>query len=305
MTVLITGGAGTLAGDFLDFWQINSVMEDLVLVDNFSQSSIQANQITYARASLIEANCGELEVMTDLFKKYQPRAILHFASTMDSSTSGFESNIRTLLVTLRAAESTSLPTIFFPQSFLTRDCKQLITDESLLQPEFGDYPLFKALCEQYLRTYAGKSIVGIISTTLSPRLSIGPIPAFTKRLLGDQPISISDTKRDYVSPSTVVDAVLRTLEDSFSQKTVVIASGEATSTKDIYGSVLAQLKMTREPEPAVTPPGVGDPKEILLAPSKSLIETGWDPLYDIEASLQKCVDSVKNSTSEVRQHHVK
>ena len=98
---------------------------------------------------------------------------------------------------------------------------------------------------------------------------------------------------------------MRTLEDSFSQKTVVIASGEATSTKDIYGSVLAQLKMTREPEPAVTPPGVGDPKEILLAPSKSLIETGWDPLYDIEASLQKCVDSVKNSTSEVRQHHVK
>jgi nucleoside-diphosphate-sugar epimerase len=305
MALLITGGAGTLAGDVVDYWQNYSITEELILIDNFLQSSLKKEEITSAHISIVDADCTDLQKMTELFTKYKPRAVLHFASTMESSTSGFRSNVKSLLVTLRASEAIAYPTIFFPQSFLTRNCQLPITDTSPLQPESGDYPLFKSLCERYLESYQGKSVVGIISTTLSPRLSIGPIPAFAKRLLGDQPISISATSRDYISPDAVVKAILLTLEDSFAIKQVVIASGQSKSTQEIYRLVSAKLKIERNPEPGVTSPGAGDPPEISLIPSDALLPAGWDPLENLNAALGNCIDRVRTSTTSVRQHHIK
>ena len=305
MSILITGGAGTLAGDFLDYWQENAIDEELILLDNLSQSVVESTEISAANIRLLRIDCTETQTVVELFAKYQPRAVLHFASTMDSSDFGFNSNIQTLLATLIAAEKTSRPIIFFPQSFLSRNCSESIADESLIEPELGEYPLFKSLCEIYLRAYSGKSVAGIISTTLSPRLSIGPIPAFIKRLLGGQAISISDTSRDYISPSAVVTAILLTLEESFEEETVVIASGTSKATKDIYHSVSAQLNISRDPEPGVTPPGPGDPREILLVPSKKLIDVGWNPLMNLDSALINCINAVKTSTTSIRQHHIK
>lgn len=305
MTLLITGGAGTLGSDFLDYWESRPEFEQLILVDNFSQAAIPEDIKTPKNVELINLDCTDEEALTSLISKFQPRAILHFASSMESGVAGFYSNILTILATINAATATIKPRIFFPQSFLARDCSQVISDRNGIAPQGGDYPIFKSLCEQYLQAYAGDYVVGVISTTLSPRLSIGPVPAFTKRLSSESPISISDTFRDYVSPRVVVEGILMALREDFQDSQIVLASGVSRSTLEIYRAVLKHLQIVRSPEPRVVQPGPGDPSVIKLQPSPVLVSLGWNPLEDLEKSLVNCIDASLKSTLTVRQHHVK
>ena len=304
MTLLITGGAGCLAGDFLDYWQANRIEEDLVLVDDFSQPSISSLDVTSSHVLLISGDCGNAIFLKELLTKYRPRAILHFASSMESGEDGYYANIQTLLATIKAASGTGSPAIFYPQSFLTRNCSEMMDDSSPINPETGEYPIFKSICEYYLQTYSGRSIVGVISTTLSPRLSIGPIPAFTKRLLSRDSITVSDTSRDYVSPSAVVEAIILTLDETFVKQKVIIASGQSTSTMEIYDVVSKTLGLKTEIDPELVQPKKGDPKVVTLVPSQSLILKGWNPRTLHEESLYACIKSAEKSTLKTRQHHV-
>ena len=305
MTVLITGGAGCLAGDFLDYWQVNRIDENLILVDNFSQPSIAIGDVVSNNIQLISGDVGDSIFLRDLFLLHNPRAILHFASSMESGEAGYHSNIQTLLATLQAATEINNPIIFYPQSFLTRKCSEEINDDSSINPENGEYPIFKSVCEFYLQKYAGRSVVGIISTTLSPRLSIGPIPAFTKRLLSNSRITVSDTARDYISPQSVVEAILLTLEDSFDRPRVIIASGKSTPTMEIFETVSRTLGLSSEGQPEFVQPQIGDPKVITLVPSEYLILKGWNPIIKYEESLHSCIKSAEISNLKMRQHHVK
>ena len=305
MTLLITGGAGTLGSDFLDYWEGRPEFEQLILVDNFSQAAIPGDSKTPKNVELLNLDCTNEEALASLITKFQPRAILHFASSMESGAAGFNANILTILATINAATATSKPRIFFPQSFLARDCSQVISDRSGIAPQGGDYPIFKSLCEHYLQAYSGDYVVGVISTTLSPRLSIGPVPAFTKRLTSESPISISDTLRDYISPRVVIEGILMALREDFHDTQIVLASGVSRSTLEIYRAVSKHLQIVRTPEPAVVQPGAGDPSLIKLQPSLGLVSLGWNPLADLEKSLLDCIDSSVKSTLAIRQHHVR
>jgi nucleoside-diphosphate-sugar epimerase len=305
MTLLITGGAGTLGADFLDYWESRPEFEQLILLDNFSQAAIPEDSNTPKNVEIFNVDCTDEEVLASLINKFQPRAILHFASSMESGAAGFNSNILTMLATINAANSTTKPRIFFPQSFLARDCSQVISDRSGIAPQGGDYAIFKSLCEHYLHAYNGDYVVGVISTTLSPRLSIGPVPAFSKRLTSESPIAISDTFRDYISPRVVIEGILIALREDFHDTQIVLASGISRSTLDIYRAVSKHLQIVRTPEPEVIQPGAGDPSLIKLQPSLGLVSLGWDPLENLDQSLLDCIDSSVKSTLAIRQHHVR
>jgi nucleoside-diphosphate-sugar epimerase len=303
MTILITGGAGTLASDFVDYWVEHRIQEELILLDILPEEEADISRLNNPRLKYVRGSADDEIILRKIFQSHKVSSVLHFASSMDSGISGFNSNVLTILMVMKVASANGSPQIFYPQSFLTRSTEQPVTDESLFTQQHSEYSLFKMLCEIYLKEYKGKYSVGIIGTTISPKLTIGPIPAFVTRVQNNNPVSISDTARDYLNPEDVVSAILLIIRNSFTAKTFCIGSGKSTHTKEIYYMVADLLNKKIQKVDIIIEPNIGDPKNVVILPSKVLIAHGWTLHKDIEKSLNKCVETFRKNNQKIRHHH--
>ncbi len=110
MTILITGGAGFIGGNFVIDW-----------LAQFDETVVNLDKLTYAgnpetldsltgdpRHVLVQGDIGDSALVAQLLAKYQPRAVLNFAaeSHVDRSIHGPEDFIQTNIVgTFRLLES--------------------------------------------------------------------------------------------------------------------------------------------------------------------------------------------------------
>jgi len=298
---LVTGGAGTLAGDLVDFVLKHAPEIEVVLTDivpkpiNFS---FESDNIFFVRGDSTDVN-----FLKNLFERNSFDGVVHFASSMKSGQEGFHSNILSLIATMEAASSFNSPKIFYPQSFLTRDCSIEISDGSPIANLYSDYAIYKATCEQLLSLYDGDYAVGIISTTVSPRLDVGPIPAFTKRFYKNQNIEISDTMRDYISPEATVSAILNSFHEGISERVLAIGSGNSVHTAEIASQV-ASILQVRFKLPPLVPPKNGDPDTVKFIPSPHLVRFGWSPVGLTLPDLEHTISCFLSSSMLDRQHHV-
>ncbi len=111
MTLLVTGGAGFIGGNFVLDWLARPEAETLVNLDSLSYagnletlSSLDADP----RHIFVRGDIADAELMAGLLERYQPRALIHFAaeSHVDRSILGPEAFIQTNVVgTFRLLEA--------------------------------------------------------------------------------------------------------------------------------------------------------------------------------------------------------
>lgn len=301
MTILITGGAGSLAADFIDYYLSTSSPENIVLLDVKAPRLADENHSDLL--SFVKADCAKLGEVEGIFRAHDFSRVLHFAGGMESGIEGFISNVETTLNIVKLSEKFGLPKIFFPQSFLTRDCSKVIDEESKPTCLDSAYAIFKVIAEQYVRMYKGAFTIGIVSSSVSPTLTIGPIPAFAKRISEGQGITISDTERDYISPKSCASAIEIASRVDFDQLQVVIGSGVSTHTRDLANDVCSVLGIEIK-LPEVSAPKLGDPKIVKFDPSLTLRNLGWNPSSYSSEDISKVVEFIVNGIDVIRQHHV-
>lgn len=301
MTILITGGAGSLATDFINYYLSTSSPEKVVLLDVKTPKLEDGNYSDLL--SFIHADCANLGEVEDVFRTHEITRILHFAGSVESGSEGFVSNVVSTINVVKLSEKYGLPKLFYPQSFLTRDCSKAIDEESEATSLDSDYSIFKHTAEQFVRMYKGSFTIGIVSSSVSPTLSIGPIPAFAKRISEGREITISDTERDYISPESCAQAIEMASRVGFEKIQVVIGSGVSTHTRDLAKEVCNVLGI-EVALPEVSTPKLGDPKKVKFKPSGSLIDLGWNPKsYSLE-DISKVVEATSKGVYVIRQHHV-
>jgi len=301
MTILITGGSGALATDFCSYYFSTPPPEPVVLLDTIP--SDLANATNSRLLTFIQADCADFDSLEVIFKSHSFTRVLHFAGSMDSGTQGFMSNVVSTLNIVKLCEKNGLPKIFYPQSFLTRDCSKEINETSDATNLESEYAILKLTAELYLQMYKGPYTVGIVSSSVSPTLSIGPIPAFARRINNGEGITISDTERDYISPMSCAHAIDLSSRPSFTGSLVVIGSGVSTHTKDLALGVCRILGV--EPSlPEVSAPKPGDPKRVRFNPSRALVDLGWKPRSFSTEDISVVVERSLKSMGKIRQHHV-
>jgi nucleoside-diphosphate-sugar epimerase len=303
MSVLITGGAGTLGLDFYDFWVKKNLSEKLILIDKVEANKTSLKSQNNKNIEFLKIDLTDYEKLETIIKLAKPNLIVHCASSMDSGPAGFNSNVLTTINLIKICTQWGKPKIFYPQSFLTRDTSVPIMDSSPIANNLSGYSLFKAMAESYLTTYVGDYVVGVLGTAVSPRLSIGPIPAFTRRILNKQDIIISDTYRDYLTPEDAVEAILLCCNSSQKIRNISIGSGVPIHTQEIYDAVCNLLSHSTGQSPRIVPPNEGDPSLVHITPSPKLIELGWSPKLDVRNSIEAAVKYAENSDINIRQHH--
>ena len=113
-----------------------------------------------------------------------------------------------------------------------------------------------------------------IANVTGPRLAIGPIPTFYKRLKAGQGCFCSDSSRDFLDMSDFLAFMDLAIQPQAATGVFNISSGEAHSIKEIFDQVTKYLGLGKQDVPVV-PVGDDDVPVVSLDPTESTKSFGW------------------------------
>jgi UDP-glucose 4-epimerase len=151
----------------------------------------------------------------------------------------------------------------------------------------GSYAVSKTAGERYIAD-SGLAYVSLrLANIYGPRNLSGPIPTFYQRLSEGRPVTIADSRRDFVFVDDLVWVAVRAGVGGYGAYHV--ASGADVSIRSIYSTVAAAMGLTVT-VPEVQPRGEDDAPSILLDPSETERLYGWTAQTPLEEGIRRAVE---------------
>lgn len=297
--ILLLGGAGTLGSDILD---ADLSEHELFVVDNFSESTLTEVEVMQ-KCNFRNISVADKLAMTEVFEDFKPDVVIYLATTLsDNQMRAYESNVLGMINAIGCSQKLNFPKIIYVQSFLTRSSDTEINTKTPFEAR-DSYSTWKLAAELLLKSYTGKKTTLILASVLSPRLSVGAVPAFVKRIQGNEKIKVTNTSRDYIHSETFISAlkaILNNIKDE--DEVIVLGSAQPVSTLDILKHTALAFGMTLEDvNYEIVEPKPSDPARISLS-SDWLNEIRVNS-SSIENSIKSIVTNLIHNRKEIRLHH--
>jgi nucleoside-diphosphate-sugar epimerase len=299
--VLLVGGAGTLGSDILSSDLPNFTF---FVIDDFKESTLTETEVS-KYCEYKNANAADRVAVQEIFLKFKPNVVIYLATTVSNDQNrALESNVLGVNNVVMEASTNNFPHVIYIQSFLTRETAQPI-NEKTPKVAHDSYSTWKLAGEFLLSSYHGKKTTIILSSVISPLISVGAIPAFVKKILSNDPITITKTSRDYLNPQSFIDALEIIIVDKLEISEIVIGSGIEITTEEILSQVSLGLGIGSDKlKFAVIDPKPNDPRRVTLDSSLFQELTDWKPGLALEKQINKIIDNLKlKKEFSVRLHH--
>jgi nucleoside-diphosphate-sugar epimerase len=299
--VLLVGGAGTLGSDIL-FSNLPNFT--FFVIDDFKESTLTEIEVS-KYCEYKNANAADCMAVHEVFLKFKPNVVIYLATTVSNDQNrALESNVIGVNNVIAEATINNFPHVIYIQSFLTRETNQPITEKTP-KTAHDSYSTWKLAGEFLLSSYLGKKTTIILSSVLSPLISVGAIPAFVRKILANDPITITKTSRDFLDPQSFIDALEIIIVDKLEISEIVIGSGIEITTEEILRQVSLGLGIdSNQLKFALMDLKPGDPNRIILDSYLFQELTDWKPGLTLEKHISKIIDSLKlKKEFSVRLHH--
>jgi nucleoside-diphosphate-sugar epimerase len=299
--VLLVGGAGTLGSDILSS---NLPNFTFFVIDDFKESTLTEIEVS-KYCEYKNANVADYVAVQEVFFKFKPNVVIYLATTVSKDENrALESNVLGLKNVITEATNNDFPHVIYIQSFLTRETNQPITEKTP-KAAHDSYSTWKLAGEFLLSSYHGKKTTIILSSVISPLISVGAIPAFVRKISNNQPITITKTSRDYLDPQSFIDALEIVMKGDLDISEIVIGSGIEITTEEILSQVSLGLGIGSDKlKFAITDPKPSDPKTVVLDSSLFQELTDWKPGLALDQQINKIIDNLKlKKEFSVRLHH--
>jgi nucleoside-diphosphate-sugar epimerase len=299
--VLLVGGAGTLGSDIL---ASNLPNFTFFVIDDFKESTLTEIEVS-KYCEYKNANAADRVAVQEVFLKFKPNVVIYLATTVSNDQNrALESNVLGVNNVVTEATTNNFPHVIYIQSFLTRETAQPI-NEKTPKVAHDSYSTWKLAGEFLLSSYHGKKTTIILSSVLSPLISVGAIPAFVKKILSNDPITITKTSRDYLNRQSFIDALEIIIVDKLEISEIVIGSGIEITTEEILSQVSFGLGIGSDKlKFAVIDPKPSDPRRVTLDSSLFQELTDWKPGLTLEKHISKIIDNLKlKNEFSLRLHH--
>jgi nucleoside-diphosphate-sugar epimerase len=296
--ILLIGGAGTLGSDILD---ANLHDCDFFVIDDFSESALAKEELQ-GRVSYRNMSVAHENELKKIFQEFRPELGIYLATTLSKDQfRAYESNVLGMANTIKASEQSGKPYLIYIQSFLTRNCESTITVDSPVEAK-DSYATWKLAAEYLLRSYSGPHTTMVLASVLSPRLSVGAIPAFIERIQNNQPIKVTDTLRDYITSDMFISALSKLIENNINNRIEVLGSSKPIDTLEILRKTASALSKKMDSiDYEIVQPKPSDPKFISIENSL-LAANNFDSL-NLDISVSELVKKFTKSQKSVRLHH--
>jgi nucleoside-diphosphate-sugar epimerase len=299
MRICLVGGLGTLGADIVDAYKTR---HELLIIDDGLESCLAIDDLP-PNVEVISANVSHQENYKEALIEFTPEMVIYLATTVSADQKrGFESVLGLSNICEIGSMTSNFP-ILYIQSFLTRDVSKPVNSNSPVSPG-ESYGTWKMAGEYLLQAYSGKKTSVILSSVVSPRISVGAIPAFTKRILAGEDLTVTDTYRDYLTPADFIlflDAAIAL--DTWPSECAV-GSAKAISTKEVAEFVAGALNVSLDSfNITVNPPKNTDPRYVIFDIEETEKIFGWKPVGNIYNAIESCVNTIKSSNQQLRLHH--
>jgi nucleoside-diphosphate-sugar epimerase len=288
MRILITGGAGCLGSNLIDRYLPNG--HKITVIDNFATGK-KGNLPDLPGLSAFEGDIADLGTLEEVFAHSKPEIVIHSAASYKNPSDWAEdarTNIIGSINLAKLAEQHGCAGIINFQTALCYGRPSILPIPTTypLFP-FTSYGVSKTAGEQYL--LQGK--VPVVSLRLAnitgPRLAIGPIPTFYKRLKAGQKCFCSASVRDFLDIDDFFELIDRLLHQPITHGVFNVSTGKGYSIKQIFDAVSDYLGIMPSEEVPILPVGADDVEKVVLDPSATMEKFGWEAKVDFTSMINK------------------
>ena len=287
MRILITGGAGCLGSNLIEYWLPRG--HALAVIDNFATGKRELVPAT-ANLTLVEGTIADASTVEAAFASFGPQVVIHAAASYKDPDNWQEDAATNVLGSVNVAKACVAHGVGRLVNLQTALCygRTSCVPIPVTQPvaPFTSYGITKTAGEQFVLASGVPTASLRIANVTGPRLAIGPIPTFYKRLKAGQKCFCSATTRDFLD-----------MEDFLALMDIMVApdapcgvfhasSGEGHTIREVFELVRVHLGLPEQEVPMV-PPGGDDVAEVVLDASQTRMATGWTARVPFEAAIRR------------------
>ena len=275
MKILITGGAGCLGSNLIEHWLPQG--HEIFVIDNFATGKREV--VPEVKGLTVkEGSVTDKALVDEYFNVFKPDVVIHSAAAYkdpDNWAEDANTNVIGSAHVACAAKSQNVKRLI---NFQTTLCygrpQRLPIFASHPTAPFTSYGITKTAGEQFMMLSSVPTLSLRIANVTGPRLAIGPIPTFYKRLKAGQNCFCSDTSRDFLDMSDFLSFMDIAIKEDAPTGIFNLASGEAHTIKEIFDLVAEYLKLVLKEVPVV-PPAADDVPVVSLDASETFRAFGW------------------------------
>jgi UDP-glucose 4-epimerase len=287
MRILITGGAGCLGSNMIEHWLPQG--QQILVIDNFATGKREVVP-TVDGLTVIEGDIANAQLVNDTFEKFKPDVVVHAAAAYKDPDNWVEDASTNVIGSAHVAKAAKACGAQRLINFQTALCygrpKQLPIPADHPTAPFTSYGITKTAGEQFMLLSGVPTLSLRIANVTGPRLAIGPIPTFYKRLKAGQACFCSDSSRDFLDMSDFLKFMDIAIQPQAATGVFNIASGEAHSIKEIFDLVTDYLGMGKQEVP-VNPVGDDDVPVVSLDASETTKAFGWAAQVSFKETIRR------------------
>ena len=288
MRLLITGGAGSLGSSLVE--HLSARCESICIIDNLATGkweSVPPRQ----NVEKIEGSIVDTHLIDQVFSDFKPTHVIQSAAAYKDPLDWAEdtrTNVLGMINVVRASEAARVRRLINFQTALCygRPNRIPIPVDHPTAP-FTSYGVSKTAGEAYLKQSTVPFVSLRLANVTGPRLAIGPIPAFYKRLKAGEACSVSETVRDFIDMSDFISIVDLCLTDDAPTGVFNVSSGEGHTILEIFHLVSRHLGLSDATPAAINPPAADDVPAVVLDPTETTKIFGWKTTVGFEETILK------------------
>jgi UDP-glucose 4-epimerase len=285
--ILITGGAGCLGSNLIEHWLPRG--HEIFVIDNFATGKREVVP-EVAGLTVREGSITDRGLVGECFAAFMPEVVIHAAAAYkdpDDWVEDTNTNVAGSAIVAQMARAHGVKRLINFQTALCYGRPQTLPiPASHPTAPFTSYGITKTAGEQFMLLSGVPTLSLRIANVTGPRLAIGPIPTFYKRLKAGQKCFCSDTSRDFLDMSDFLGFCDRAIETDAPTGVFNVSSGEAHSIKEIFDLVSAYLGLGTLDVPVV-PPAADDVPVVALDASETLRAFGWQAQTGFENTIRR------------------
>lgn len=290
MRILITGGAGCLGSNLIEHWFPQG--HEILVIDNFATGK---REVVPAVPGLevIEGTIADVGLVERAFANFKPEVVIHAAASYKDPDNWVEDTTTNVLGSINVAKSSKTHNVSRLVNFQTALCygrpNVLPIPNTHPTAPFTSYGISKTAGEQFMMLSGVPTISLRIANVTGPRLAIGPIPTFYKRLKAGQDCFCSDTLRDFIDMSDFLSFMDLAIKENAPTGLFNVSTGAAHSIKEIFDIVSRYLSLPLTDVP-ITACGDDDVPVVSLDPAETFNVFGWQAKVSFEETIRRQLD---------------
>jgi UDP-glucose 4-epimerase len=293
LKVLITGGAGFVGSHLTD--RLIGRGDEVLVIDNYATGRRDNLPESALGLRVIEGDIADRDLVDRSFDAFGPDVVVHAAASYKDPSDWAEdvrTNVLGSVLLTKAAQATGVRRLIYLQTALCyglHPIEQPITLEHPIRPGDSSYAISKTAGEQYIALSGIDYQSFRLANAYGPRNISGPLPTFYSRLTSGKPCFVMDTRRDFVYIADLVDVLAKAIDGAGRTGAYHVSSGGDYSIQELFDATIAAMGITLDKPVEVRPRGVDDAFTILLDPSDTNRDFGWQATVPLATGVADAV----------------